>query len=529
MMEGIGFSDIVKYFFQYGPFAILPYITFFALPRLRKQFEGASSDMKTVLKQDIFLYRTLFLFLTIFCVGFWTFTILDSTSYYFGKIINLNAQCHTVDSPQIHLKKYLIGNRYNVVEWIWKREKGEKYAEITLTVKEPGTNADRNETFFCPAKNLKQREKCIFEYNERDGVLMYNGKPLPRIRPTYVVNSRRVSTVGVSLLYAAPLQEQELTIDKALEFLQALESGIRKQAVDLVLNEANKNPSKVEQLLQKGFDMIYSPNKDQNRQVCNLEHLKVSLLELLVELSNQWCTKFTRWEKILGDETLDQIVEDVVASDRKVKNLALRFLWRFQKEVATDIAQKLNREEYKNRVDYVKGTAEFYVQMPEQRSKFETFRETHLSVNNPQINAEITTRIEKQEYQLPEHISGRRKAVLLTALELKKANIPYKYGGNNPVVGFDMTSFISYIFFKNDVIDLEEWKTWGPWELRTRKGTPRLEKKPEKPGDLLFYKGGYIMLYLGDSKMIGMTPDWIVIKDYREYKRPLTQVNSIDY
>ncbi len=528
-MEGIGFSDIVQYFFQYGPFAILPYIMVFALPRLHKRFKGASRDMKAVLKRDIFMYRILLFLLTIFCVGFWAFTLLDSTSYYFGKIINLNAKCHTVDGPQLHLKKYLIGNRYNVVEWIWKREKGEKYAEITLTVKDPVINSDRNETFFCLAKDLKQREKCIFEYNENDGVLMYNGKPLPRTRPTYVVNSRRVSTVGVSLLYAAPLPEQELTIDKALEFLQALESGIRKQAVELVLNEAFKNPPKVEKLLKKGFYMVYNPKIVPNRQVCNQYYLKVSLLELLVELSNQWCTKFTRWKKILADETLDQIVEDVDTSDRKVKSLALRFLRRFQGEVATDIAQKMNREEYKNRVDYVKGTAEFYVQMPEQRSKFETFRETHLSVNNPQIEAEITTRIEEQKYQLLENISGRRKDVLLTALELKKANIPYKYGGNNPVVGFDMISFISYIFLENDVIYLEEWKTWGPWELRTRKGKPRPENKPEKPGDLLFYKGGYIMLYLGDSKMIGMTTNWIVITDYREFKGTLFQVNSIDY
>ena len=528
-MEGIGFSDIVKYFFQYGPFAILPYLIGFELPRLHKQFKNASKDLKVILKRDIFVYRTLVLFLTILCVGFWTFTLLDSNSYYFGKIVNLDAKSHTVNSPQLHLKSYLIDNRYRVIAWIWKKEKGEKFVEITLVSKDPVSDSVREDTFFCSAEDLKQREKCIFEYKEEDAVLVYNDKSLPKTKPKYVLNPKSLSAVGVSFLYAAPPTEQELSIDKALEFLQAFESGIRNQAVDLILNEANKNPSKVELLLRRGFDMIYSPNMVQNHQVYNQNYLKVGLLELLVELSNQWCTEFARWKIILGDETLDRIVEEVVTGEQEVKSLALRYLWRFQKEIATDIAQKMNREEYKNRADYIRGAAEFYVQMPEQRSMLKEFRATHLDLNQPQIVAEIASRIEAQEFQLPGNIGGRRLKVLRTALELKKANIPYKYGGTNPRMGFDMTGFISYIFLKNEVIDLEEWKTWGAWELRTRKGKPRPEKKPKEPGDLLFYKGGYIMLYLGNSKMIGMTPDWIVINDYREFKGTLFQVNCIDY
>jgi hypothetical protein len=524
-MEESFLSSIIQYFFQFGPFAILPYLIFYALPKLYKQLKKeASKDVKTVLKRNILIYQVISVFLIVFCVGFWAFS-LSEISYYYGEIINLKASGNTIESRHLYLKKTIVDGDY-IVEWIWKKEKDDRYIKIKLTLDDEISGGSRSEVFYCPANELKKRDKCIFEFSKDDGILLYNGKPLAKTFTEKIARPGKVINSSTAYLYAGPVNRKFLTIPEALDMLQALDSEVRDQAVDIIIEEAFKNKPMVEQLLHEGFQNIYQQKMDQS-QIKPKTFLKYSLLTLLTKLSDQWCTQYNRWKEILGGEIIDHIVEEANNKDRQIKSLAINFLQHFKKEVTTEIEQKWNSEEYNNRINYLRGAIEFYAQTPGLKTNLKRLRDISRTMNNQQIGKEINDLLNAQDFQLPGDLSGQRKQVLLTALKLMKESIRYKWGGKNPAEGFDSSGFIAYILGQAGL--LKNPGTWWSGKFREQMGTLRAEKTPKKPGDLVFYTHGYVMLYLGDSKIIGMTPIGIVITHYKFFLASLIQVNDIDY
>lgn len=486
-MEGIGFSEIIQYFFQFGPFAILPFLMLFALPRLYKQVKTASGDLKKILKRNILLYQMLVVVLVVFCVGFWAFAPGEAV-YYYGEIKNLNAAADQLESPQLYFKDHLIDSTY-IVKWIWKKQKDDNYADITLVSEKSKNEPPSVKKFKFHVNELKRGRKTLIEYNEIDGALMHDpdndgtfeplifaaaGDRVPAKKLKRTVDSQPF----LPLLYAAP-QGKRLDPDKILENMQAIKYGIREQAVDMVVRMADRDRQGAINILRRGFDLLREKTTDpqvQQQRLYNRDHLLNSLLITLNRLTEKWGTNQDQWKEILGTKTFDFIVEETGRRSAYIQKQAPAF------------SKKLEK-------------------LPEVAS--------HLK---PEI---METDI------VPKTLSDKKKQVIETAMALKEKNIPYIWSGKNPGKGFDSSGFIAYIFHQAGL--LEKPEEWWSGKFRKEMGTPGKTKTPEQVGDLLFYTGGYVMLYLGNNNMIGMTPGGIIIKDYREFSPNLIQVNHIDY
>jgi hypothetical protein len=513
-MEGIGFSEIIQYFFQFGPFAILPYLMLFALPRLYKQMKTASGDLKKILKRSIFLYQMLVVALVVFCVGFWTFSP-GGTVYYYGEIKNLNSARDQLESPHLYFKDHLIDSTY-IVKWIWKKQKDDNYADITLISEYSKDEPPIVKKFKFHVNELKRGRKALIEYNEDDGVLMHdpdNGGKLKRLTPAMGGNQfpakrlKRPINSGpfVPLLYAAP-QVKRLDPDKILENMQAHTYGIREQTVELVVQMADKDREGVKKILQQGFELLQGKTPGaavQQRRLYNRQHLLTSLLIALDRLTEKWGTNHSHWEEILGTKTFDLIVEETNSRNSYIQRLARAFLSKIKKRVPQVVAGK-------GLESILKKSA-----------PIDTLKK------RPEVSPPISIKVNVKTDIVPKDLSGKKKQVVAMAMALKKRNIPFGWGGKNPEKGLDSSGFIAYIFHQAGL--LEKPETWWSGKLRKEMGTPRKTKTPEQVGDLLFYSGGYVMLYLGNNKIIGMTPGGIIAQDYREFSLKLIQVNRVDY
>jgi hypothetical protein len=530
-MEGINFATIVKLFFQFGPFAIMPYLLIWALPRSVRQLKTASKDMKPILKRNIFIYQVLIFVLIVFCVGFWVLDYLGPT-YYYGEIINLNPAEHEIKSYHLYLKKFTNEGDY-ILNWIWKKEKDDKYAKIKLKCIIPEGNVKVTKPFFIYPDKL-ERCKCTFSYSPEDGVLIYKGEPLPSEFGGVAVNTKTemaTNSVG-SLLYAAPLHPNldGSKIDNMITNFQAIDSTIRDQSVDEVIASAAQNRQFVIQLLHQGFIILKKGTQGpvQQQLLYNKEHLLTSLLAVLNQLPRNWCKDFNEWKSVLGEQTIDFIVEEAGSKDNNIKSLALNFLLRFGKEFAFSLENKFDEARYQNRDRFVTGAIEFYSKLPENKKYLKKLREHLSTTDRPKILTALQLDIlAPSSYRLPENLNKTQTQVLNNALKLKEENIAFKWGGKNPKTGFDSSGFIAYIFHQFGL--LEKPHTWWSGKLRSKFGSPREKKKPKELGDLVFYMGGYVMLYLGDNNIIGMTESGIVISDYQNFRGEPIRVNKVNY
>lgn len=504
-MEGTGFSEVIQYFFQYGPFAILPYLMLFALPRLYKQMKTASRDLKKILKRNIFLYQMLVVVLVVFCVGFWTFSPAG-TVYYYGEITNLNPAEYEIESRHLFLKNYTIGTEY-IVDWIWKKQKDDNYAVIKLKGKDPETKFPIIKKFKFLVNNLKRGRRCQIKYDETDGALMHDSdndgefQPLDTAMGKNQFPSKRLKrTINsgpfVPLLYAAP-QENHVDIDKLLNMMQAYSSDIREQAVELVIQRADKDRELVIKILRQGFEIL--PRKApgaavQQRRLYNRDHLLTSLLIALDRLTEKWGTDYSQWRKILGEKNLNLIAQEANSDQSYIQNLARTFSAKLKKDKPQVVAGRGLESLLKKR---------------------------------PEVTPPISVKVNVKTDIVPKDLSGKKKQVVATAMALKKRNIPFGWGGKNPEKGFDSAGFIAYIFHQAGL--LEKPEKWWSRKLREEMGTPRNTKTPEQVGDLLFYADGFVMLYLGNNNIIGMTRRGIIIQPYREFYLKLIQVNRVDY
>lgn len=109
---------------------------------------------------------------------------------------------------------------------------------------------------------------------------------------------------------------------------------------------------------------------------------------------------------------------------------------------------------------------------------------------------------------LPASITGKRRDALQAAFALKQEKVPFAWGGKKMVSGLDSAAFAALALGQAGVIDKPEAAT-----ARSLQDQLKVSQEGEpQPGDLLFFDGGNVMLYLGGDKAVGMLPEGPVTK-----------------
>ena len=118
------------------------------------------------------------------------------------------------------------------------------------------------------------------------------------------------------------------------------------------------------------------------------------------------------------------------------------------------------------------------------------------------------------------------------AMELKAQNVRYAWGGKSVDEGFDSAAFIVYILIRAGIHQAKVLKDPDLWQigiLRSNVGERRQEDQSPETGDLVFYMDGFVMLCLGENRIIGMTEKGIIVNNYLEFRGKPIQVNRIVY
>lgn len=109
---------------------------------------------------------------------------------------------------------------------------------------------------------------------------------------------------------------------------------------------------------------------------------------------------------------------------------------------------------------------------------------------------------------LPESVSGKRRDALRAALALKQAKPAFKWGSRKKEDGVDSVGFVA--------VALAEAGMLLRPDTLTAKGLQNLLNVATvgepKPGDVLFFDNGIVMLYLGGDNAVGMLPEGAVTK-----------------
>jgi len=106
-------------------------------------------------------------------------------------------------------------------------------------------------------------------------------------------------------------------------------------------------------------------------------------------------------------------------------------------------------------------------------------------------------------------ITGKRRDALTAAFALKQGKVPFKWAGKNMDEGLDSATFAAKVLAPVGVIANPDAVTAKSLQNQFGFGT---EGEPQ-PGDLLFFDGGNVMLYLGGDNAVGMLPEGPVTKN----------------
>lgn len=109
---------------------------------------------------------------------------------------------------------------------------------------------------------------------------------------------------------------------------------------------------------------------------------------------------------------------------------------------------------------------------------------------------------------LPASITGKRRDALTAAFALKQEKVPFAWGGKKKESGLDSAAFAALALGQAGVIDKPDAAT-----AQSLKGQFQVSQEGEpQPGDLLFFDGGNVMLYVGRDNAVGMLPEGAVTK-----------------
>lgn len=491
--------------------------------------KSAPKDLKLILKRNILMYQILVGFLIVVCVGYWIF-FLSGPTFYYGEILDLNTKDYEIKSPHLHLKTVTVEDEA-IIKWIWMKEKGDVEAKINFVRGKAGTP---EKTFYIFCDKIK-RDKCRLIYKENDGELFYQDTNEPLSREHKRAENKLIREIGFGIpaLYASSKRER-LNIDKIIEQLQAMDFTVRNHAVESVIELASDSERSVIFILQESFNILKKMraiSPVQQKQMYNPEYLFSSLLNILNRLPRDWPTEH-KWSDILDEETFDLIVESAGSHDPQLSNLALDFLSRFGEREYEVVRAKMNEEHYQNNYNYSRGVVNLASRLPDRKEYLMSLQRKPWVQERPDLLGLIEGNLGILEFQLPNEESEKKRQAIYMAMRLNAMNINYKWGGTSEEEGFDSAGFIAYILRDAEITQakvLEDPENWRSGIIRSKVGKKRPENTPEEKGDLVFYKGGYVMLYLGDNKLIGMTGLGIIISDYREFRGEPIQVNKVDY
>jgi cell wall-associated NlpC family hydrolase len=124
----------------------------------------------------------------------------------------------------------------------------------------------------------------------------------------------------------------------------------------------------------------------------------------------------------------------------------------------------------------------------------------------------------------PAPAAGSDAGTAVEAAAKKYLGLPYIWGGNDPAVGLDCSSFVQNVFK-----DLGYQLPRTTWD-QINEGTPVASMSDAKPGDLLFtFDTGHVSIYLGNGKAVdapqpGQT---IEIRDLWENDSNVTAIRRI--
>lgn len=106
-------------------------------------------------------------------------------------------------------------------------------------------------------------------------------------------------------------------------------------------------------------------------------------------------------------------------------------------------------------------------------------------------------------------ITGKRRDALTAAFALKQEKVPFKWAGKKKEDGLDSAAFAALILAQAGVIEKPDAAT-----AKSLQGQLKVSQEGEpQPGDLLFFDGGNVMLYLGGDNAVGMLPEGAVTKN----------------
>jgi cell wall-associated NlpC family hydrolase len=110
---------------------------------------------------------------------------------------------------------------------------------------------------------------------------------------------------------------------------------------------------------------------------------------------------------------------------------------------------------------------------------------------------------------LPSSITGKRREALMAAFTLKEEKVPFKWGGRTKDEGLDSAGFAALVLAQVGALEKLEGATAKVLQAQLALTT---EGEPQ-PGDLLFFDGGNVMIYLGGDNAVGMLPEGPVTKN----------------
>jgi len=110
---------------------------------------------------------------------------------------------------------------------------------------------------------------------------------------------------------------------------------------------------------------------------------------------------------------------------------------------------------------------------------------------------------------LPPSITGKRREALMAAFALKQEKVPFKWGGRKKEEGLDSAGFAAVALGQVGALEKPEGATAKVLQAQLALST---EGEPQ-PGDLLFFDGGNVLLYLGSDNAVGMLPEGPVTKN----------------
>jgi hypothetical protein len=523
-MDTKTFADYVQLFFQYGPFAILPFLMIFALPRLYKKLRTASKDLKPILKRNIWIYQVLIILLIVFCVGFWL-SYFSGPKFYFGDVVDLPTTQYALRSPDLHLKTVITGGE-STIQWIWQKGQGQEDAKLCFI---RGNASSAEKSFYLYADALKGG-RCRLIYNRDDGYLYYRGNPLPTKRKTTALHLNRDVGFGLMTLYA----QERIDIEKIIVQLQSIDFDIRSQAVERVLSLSDSDEDAVNAIVHRGFNILKSTRErpDSPYRPPTHELLLSSMLTIANGLIHGPWVEYEHWFEILGESGMDIIIESAGFDDLQLQTQALEFLTRFGDRVFQHAEPRMQSEEYRHNHDYVRGVLNLSSRLPDKKEYLQHLQQEPWIQSNERYRNTVELNVRQMEMPRPDGITPKLARVIDLAWELKERNVRYKWGGKNEDEGFDPAGFIAYILIRAEVeqaLVVKDPELWRASEIRSHVGERRPGNWPEEVGDIIFYLDGFVMLFLGENQIIGMTERGIMVGDYREFRDLPLHVNKINY